>query len=283
LLQGYSDVMDMISEYYFTPEYTGQYTVATWFYLPLYPLVAPSVSRLNTSSYNETLYNFGQTAKPFCSYRMSDGLAQSLGIAAEVADANELCDYPAGRRFQPLTLALDNLTDCGTGNSNAAGGWSAPANWALLANGNPPSYVDNQHGARNFRSMYDDEHLDAMVEIAAAMRNVCGRGSNSDIGQWRPLALACLLAGCAACCSAEDCSLLHTRLLSHAPCALAALEQSLTLQRAAAAACGRRMFLKRRASSTTPPSWPRWASSSAPATALTRRAATWSRPSAATT
>lgn len=113
----------------------------------------------------QTLYNFGLTAKPFCSYRMSDALAGSLGIEPEVAEvrfapsasgvrcchtpaddamlwpgclhscpppvwtpvmleaylgivymqANVMCDYPAGRRFQPLTLALDNLTDCGTG------------------------------------------------------------------------------------------------------------------------------------------------------------------------
>ena len=34
----------------------------------------------------QTLYNFGQTAKPFCSYRMSDELAESLGIADEVAE-----------------------------------------------------------------------------------------------------------------------------------------------------------------------------------------------------
>lgn len=36
-------------------------------------------------------------------------------LCARASQVNELCDYPAGRRFQPLTLALDNLTACASG------------------------------------------------------------------------------------------------------------------------------------------------------------------------
>lgn len=32
-LQSYDEVMDIINQYYFKPEYSGQYTLATWFYL----------------------------------------------------------------------------------------------------------------------------------------------------------------------------------------------------------------------------------------------------------
>lgn len=33
---------------------------------------------------------------------------------------------------------------------------------------------------RNFRSLYDDAHLEAMVGVAAAMRNICDRGSGEE-------------------------------------------------------------------------------------------------------
>lgn len=31
-IQDYQEIMDMIDDYYFTTEYTGKYTMATWFY-----------------------------------------------------------------------------------------------------------------------------------------------------------------------------------------------------------------------------------------------------------
>lgn len=48
-----------------------------------------------------------------------------------------------------------------------------------------PSFLKFHKFHRNFRSLYDDEHLYNMVAIAASMRNVCGRNDNDDIGQCR--------------------------------------------------------------------------------------------------
>lgn len=53
------------------------------------PAPAALLHRIQPSStclLPQTLYNFGLTAKPFCSYRMSDALAGSLGIDTEVAE-----------------------------------------------------------------------------------------------------------------------------------------------------------------------------------------------------
>lgn len=39
---------------------------------------------------------------------------------------------------------------------------------------------------RNFRSLYDDEQLETMIDIAASMRNICGRNNGGDTGQLQP-------------------------------------------------------------------------------------------------
>lgn len=51
---------------------------------------------------------------PLTSWKRTFGAVGDV-LGTVDTQANEMCDYPAGRRFQPLTLALDNLTDCGTG------------------------------------------------------------------------------------------------------------------------------------------------------------------------
>jgi hypothetical protein len=56
-----------------------------------------------------------------------------------------LCDIPAGRRFFPVTIAVDNLTSC-SASSNHAGSWAT--RWGELVLADPPTWVDNQKGAR---------------------------------------------------------------------------------------------------------------------------------------
>lgn len=58
---------------------------------------------------------FGQCARIAALFPFGLQSCCKLTLGIVYTQANEMCDYPAGRRFQPLTLALDNLTDCGTG------------------------------------------------------------------------------------------------------------------------------------------------------------------------
>lgn len=56
-----------------------------------------------------------------------------------------LCDIPTGRRYFPTTIAVDNLTACSS-SGNHAGSWST--RWGELVLAEPPTWVDNQDGAR---------------------------------------------------------------------------------------------------------------------------------------
>ena len=51
---------------------------------PLYPLIAPDGPGLVVpGDYNLTLFNFGNTSRPYCSFQPSADLAARLGASAE--------------------------------------------------------------------------------------------------------------------------------------------------------------------------------------------------------
>ncbi|KAL4439398.1 hypothetical protein ABPG77_008727 [Micractinium sp. CCAP 211/92] len=156
-------------------------TLAPWFYMPSYPIFAfDNSSHINASNYFATTSAFGLTARPYCAYTLEGTSVQEFEIPESVANATGdsvqslvdsiayACGVPAGLRFFPSTLAFDNLTACSY-DSTAYGNWST--NWASIAGGD--SWVDNQYGAKLFRSVYSQEHCNHLIVEMENMKDVC--------------------------------------------------------------------------------------------------------------
>ncbi|KAL4855828.1 Puromycin-sensitive aminopeptidase [Chlorella vulgaris] len=183
--QSYEEVMAMID---------GPVpTMATWFYSPVYPIaridtssadggtsnvvlnshpdVADSgnATQVNAYNYNQTVFAIGGTSQPFCAFPITAEIAQMVEAEDVANELIPLCSKEPGGRYFPLTMSLDNLTSCSTDGTHVDG-WAG--RFDELVATQPPTWVDNQEGARLMRSVYDQAHLDSLVAVVGSMTAV---------------------------------------------------------------------------------------------------------------